>query len=80
MRRERTRRAKRRAGQTDRAGLAALPVAAAAPWEGAQESEERIANPKPAEDRPPDFTFDLLIQLRVRPQMRFGPFEVFYER
>jgi hypothetical protein len=40
--------------------------------------EERI--PKPAEDRPPDFTFDLLIQLRVRPQMRFGPFEVFYER
>ena len=40
--------------------------------------EERI--PKPAEDCPPDFTFDPLVQLRVRPQMRLGSFEVFYER
>jgi len=40
--------------------------------------EERIS--KPPEDCPPDFAFDLLVQLRVRPQMRLGSFEAFYER
>ncbi len=40
--------------------------------------EERIT--KPAEDCPPNFTFDPLVQLRVRPQMGLGSFEVLYER
>ena len=40
--------------------------------------EERIT--ESAQDCPPDFTFDPLVQLRVRPQMRLGLFEVLHQR
>jgi hypothetical protein len=39
--------------------------------------EERI--PEPAEYCSPNYTFDPLVQLWMRPQMRLGSFEVLYE-